>query len=189
MPQREATLMLDTEIERHGCPIRIQIDTVGRHTVRFNDEVVAHRLVWGLKGEHCFERAVSGQPITFQIILVAGLAKCRCRILENGQEVHASEHRLSWAHLKDSLKFNLLPQAPRWAWVFIGLCLLIPVVTLGGAVPTMIGFLGASLCSASAAHKQWRMAVRVIACVLVSVASWIGLACALVAFHSAFGKG
>src|SRR5512143_864791 len=35
---------------------------------------------------------------------------------------------------------------PTWSWPFIAACLLIPFVTLGGTLPTAIGFGGAAIC-------------------------------------------
>lgn len=136
--------MLDTEIQRPEYTMRLWIDDQGRHRIFLNGQQVAEKMVWGSKAEHAFQHAVDGRLITFRVILQAlGLTKCRCQILENGAEVHTSEHRLSLnPKLRDIFR-HWLPKAPRWAWIFIGLCLLIPIVTVGGAVPAAIGFAGA----------------------------------------------
>lgn len=65
--------------------------------------------------------------------------------------------------------------APRWAWVFMGLCVLIPFVTLGGAVPAVIGFLGAWGSAKLAAKSSWPVTLRVILCLLATLASWVVL--------------
>jgi hypothetical protein len=55
-------------------------------------------------------------------------------------------------------------------------CALIPVVTLGGALPALIGFAGASgTMTISRLNKRSR-AVRVVACAAVTVVCWTALA-------------
>ena len=31
------------------------------------------------------------------------------------------------------------PPIPRWAWIFAAICMVIPVTTIGGAIPNAIG--------------------------------------------------
>jgi hypothetical protein len=65
---------------------------------------------------------------------------------------------------------------PTWAWPFMIACALIPVVTLGGALPALIGFAGASgTMTISRLNKRSR-AVRVVACAAVTVVCWTALA-------------
>lgn len=179
--------MLNTEIQQPGYVMRLRIDNQGRHTVLFNGETVSEKMVMGSNGEHTFQRVVDGRQVAFKVIArMTGFTTCRCLVLEDGKQVHASDHRLSFPKLREF--FGWFPAAPRWAWIFIGLCLLIPIVTLGGAIPAVIGFIGAWICSVLAAKKQWHIAVRVMLCVIVTIASWVGLFVALIVSHSAFGK-
>ena len=76
---------------------------------------------------------------------------------------------------------------PCWAWVFVGGCLLIPVVTLGGAVPAVIGFLGAWGC-ASIAKQKWFIVGRVICCLLIAIAAWIGTLISAAVLHTAMNR-
>jgi hypothetical protein len=180
--------MLDTEIQRPGYTIRLWIDFQGRHRIFLNGQQVADKQVWGAKAEHVFQQAIDGRVINFTVILQAlGLTKCRCQILENGTEVHASEHRLFLNPKLRDIFGKWLPKAPRWAWIFIGLCLLIPIVTLGGAVPAVIGFIGAWGC-AGLASTRWPIVARVVLCLLVTIASWTGLILALGALNPALGR-
>lgn len=70
----------------------------------------------------------------------------------------------------------------------MGLCLLIPIVTLGGAVPAVIGFAGAWICGGLASNKHWSIAIRVVLCLVVTIASWVGLTLALAALNPVLGK-
>ena len=176
--------MLDTEIRRSGYVIRVKVDALGRQTILFNGETVSEKMVWGFKGEHLFQCAVDGRQVAFKVIVqLAGLTSCQCLIFEDGMEVHSSKHRLSLYQFFDWIK-----DAPRWAWAFIGFCFLIPIVTRGGAIPTAIGFIGAWSCSVLASKKQLHVFIRVPLCVMVTVASWVGVVFAVAAFNSAFVK-
>ncbi|HEX9742384.1 MAG TPA: hypothetical protein VGA17_06300 [Nitrospiraceae bacterium] len=178
--------MLDSEIQRPGYTMRLWIDYQGRHRIFLNGQQVADKLVWGAKGEHVFQHAINGRLISFTIILkVIGLTTCRCQILENGTEVHRSEHRLSLNPKMGNLFRSWIPSVPRWTWIFIASCLLIPLVTIGGALPTVIGFAGAWGCSALASNTRWPSAMRIMLCLLVTIASWIGLAVVLIVLTSA----
>lgn len=62
-------------------------------------------------------------------------------------------------------------QQPAWVWIFIVLCWLIPVFTLGGALPVVIGLFGALLCkkiSKTTLHILWRLLI----CALITLLAW-----------------
>lgn len=72
-------------------------------------------------------------------------------------------------------------ETPGWAWVFVGACGIIPVLTLGGAVPVMLGFGGASVCLKTARSRGLDGLSKVVVCVAVTAAAWVGLAVTLAA--------
>ena len=61
---------------------------------------------------------------------------------------------------------------PRWAWVFIIACALIPVVTLGGGIPALIGFAGVGGALSVSRLDRWSVAMRTGVCALITVACW-----------------
>ncbi|MCL2253177.1 MAG: hypothetical protein FWC09_01910 [Lachnospiraceae bacterium] len=61
---------------------------------------------------------------------------------------------------------------PAWAIVFAILCFAIPVVSLGGAIPIVLGFAGAALC-VTVSKSSLSMAVRLILCILITVVAWV----------------
>jgi hypothetical protein len=67
------------------------------------------------------------------------------------------------------------PPAPAWGWFFAVACGIIPVLTLGGAIPAMIGIGGASGCLGIAASPTMSVPARVAACVAVTVACWVSV--------------
>jgi hypothetical protein len=52
-------------------------------------------------------------------------------------------------------------------------CGIIPVVALGGIIPLAIGFGGAGSCLAVARAKSIPVALRLLACVGITILSWI----------------
>jgi hypothetical protein len=64
---------------------------------------------------------------------------------------------------------------PKWAWIFMIACALIPVVTLGGGLPALIGFAGVGGILAISRLNRWTVALRAGVCALITVACWSGL--------------
>jgi hypothetical protein len=61
---------------------------------------------------------------------------------------------------------------PKWAWIFMIACALIPVVTLGGGLPALIGFAGVAGVLAISRLNRWSVALRACMCGLVTLTSW-----------------
>lgn len=61
---------------------------------------------------------------------------------------------------------------PGWAWLFVAACILIPILTLGGAIPGGLGAGGAAACYSLARNKEWGTMTRVAACLGVTVLCW-----------------
>ena len=62
--------------------------------------------------------------------------------------------------------------SPKWIWVFIVLCGLIPISTLGGALPAVIGVLGIQGCIMIVRTSMSR-GVQILLCSLVTVFAWV----------------
>ena len=67
------------------------------------------------------------------------------------------------------------PPIPRWAWLFAAACGIIPVLTLGGAIPGAIGFGGAAGCVGVARNGSMSVTARVGICTAITLACWIGV--------------
>jgi hypothetical protein len=61
---------------------------------------------------------------------------------------------------------------PGWAWLFVAACMLIPLITLGGAIPAVIGVAGAVGCSSIARDPSKPTAVRAALCSGIVVLCW-----------------
>lgn len=60
---------------------------------------------------------------------------------------------------------------PAWAWVFIALCMLLPIISLGGALPALFGFGGAYFC-VRMSKAPMHAALRAFLCTLITLAVW-----------------
>ena len=62
---------------------------------------------------------------------------------------------------------------PAWAWIFAVACGVIPVLTLGGAIPGAIGFGGAAGCVAVARDPDKARGTRVGICLAITTLCWV----------------
>ena len=62
---------------------------------------------------------------------------------------------------------------PGWAWIFVVVCALIPILSLGGAIPAAIGFGGAYGCIAIARDLSKSVNMRIGLCVGISILCWV----------------
>jgi hypothetical protein len=64
---------------------------------------------------------------------------------------------------------------PPWAWIFAVACGIIPVLTLGGAIPGAIGIGCAAGCIGVARNAAMPLGARLGICVATTVAAWVGV--------------
>ena len=76
---------------------------------------------------------------------------------------------------------------PPWAWIFVVACFAIPVITVGGALPTGIGFGAAGGCAQVAKKTDWETPPKVLACAGIAAGAWILVFGLLAAVFSARG--
>lgn len=73
---------------------------------------------------------------------------------------------------KQNKKKNSWKDTPRWAWIFMILCILIPVVSMGGAIPGALGVGGAAGCASLAKSKKMKKSMRIVSCIELTVLCW-----------------
>jgi hypothetical protein len=61
---------------------------------------------------------------------------------------------------------------PAWAWVFLIACGIIPIISLGGAVPALIAVAGVRGTLSVARLNRWSVGLRAGACVGIALACW-----------------
>jgi len=73
-----------------------------------------------------------------------------------------------------------LHDMPKWMWIFIVACGIIPVLTLGGVIPLLIGLGGASGCVAVSRHPTRSTRAKAVWAVGITVVAWVLLIAFLV---------
>lgn len=61
---------------------------------------------------------------------------------------------------------------PSWGYLFVVASVLVPVVSLGGAIPCVLGFGGAGTCAKLARDTSRPVATRVLLCAAMTVGVW-----------------
>jgi hypothetical protein len=61
---------------------------------------------------------------------------------------------------------------PFWGYLCAGLCILIPIVTVGGAIPGAIGFAGAGACMTMARSAKMNRDIKIALCLGVTLLCW-----------------
>jgi hypothetical protein len=71
---------------------------------------------------------------------------------------------------------------PKWSWIFMIACAVIPVVSVGGALPAAIAGAGIGGTIAVVRARRWSTAMRAGACALIVVACWGAFGLVLASF-------
>jgi hypothetical protein len=62
---------------------------------------------------------------------------------------------------------------PKWGWIFVFACFCI--ICLGGALPAMIGFIGAMACAKISRMGRKGTAFKVLCCLGVTIVCWVAM--------------
>lgn len=77
------------------------------------------------------------------------------------------------------------PEVPRWGWGFVLACAIIPVLTVGGLVPVVIGLAGATSCYRLARDRTVPPRSRMRRCAAITAACWAATAAFLAVLAAA----
>ena len=77
------------------------------------------------------------------------------------------------------------PEVPRWGWGFVLACAMIPVLTLGGVVPVVIGVAGATRCYRVSGDAGLPPRSRMLRCAGITAACWAATAAFLAVLAAA----
>ncbi len=78
-----------------------------------------------------------------------------------------------------------LQPMPKWVWVFIVACVAVPVVTLGGAIPALLGIGGAWICVVLSRLHTRSTTTKILLAVVTTAVTWA----LLIAFISTVAGG
>lgn len=77
-----------------------------------------------------------------------------------------------------------LKNIPWWTWLFVVACVMVPIVSFGGAVPVVIGLLCASWCIRVSVSSNLKMSIKALFCFGVAVLAWLLLGLLLFVFSN-----
>lgn len=73
----------------------------------------------------------------------------------------------------DSVATTEPAEIPKWGYVFYGLSILLPIATLGGAIPALFGFLGYTGCRSVLKNNTHPIPIKVLLCSCIVLSSWL----------------
>lgn len=97
------------------------------------------------------------------------LGNNKCRFVSIGSKIDIAH---DGKYLISGNKYIGLNPISWWCWIFITLCLAIPVISLGGALPAVIAVMGVMGCTRINVGDKSTI-LKVTLCFLVTVMCWI----------------
>ncbi len=76
-------------------------------------------------------------------------------------------------YLDSKKEYKPIGKVPWWGWIFAVLGIVIPVVSLGGALPVLLGIAAAVSCIRISVQPQMKTAVKAFICFGITVLAWI----------------
>jgi hypothetical protein len=131
------------------------VDATGTQTVRVGLRIVS-RLPHGVDVVHAFSVGAHAVTVRYDV------ANRAWTLASDDAVIAPSVHAVAGS----------IRTLPRWSWPFVWGCMLMPLATLGGLVPMVIGFGCGAGCGAAARATKLSMAVRVTICAALLCVSW-----------------
>lgn len=101
-----------------------------------------------------------------QPINIAG-KECRFVLIGNKADI-----AIDGIYVDNKKTYAPLKRMPWWAWLFIAICVAVPIVSLGGAVPVLIAALGSMWCIRLSVSPNIKTSLKVLSCFGVSALAW-----------------
>lgn len=94
----------------------------------------------------------------------------RCRLVVHGKKADIA---VDGVFVESGEVYEPLQGMPKWNWIFIVMCLAIPIISMGGALPVLIGLMGAMwTCRVASANKR-SVVVKMLCCWGIAMLCWI----------------
>lgn len=130
-----------------------------------------------LKSVHSFNYEGSSYEIRMQLKPIVGIISVA--LARNTEVVYGQDFDMKGKAF--SVKKIVFP---KWVYIFVVLCGIMPFLTLGGAVPALLGFGGVSLCLAISRKSNIPIFIKVVLCIGITFLCWILFFVVLLVVHS-----
>lgn len=148
----------------------------GRHTIELDHGYVSGKRRISVDGRR-IEETARAKDALFDIGSSHdfGIGRHRCTVVIRSKWGVAYEYDLLVDGRSVTTGAGALAPAPMpaWGYVFMAACGLIPVVSLGGAVPAVIGAAGAVGCLGAARDGSKGLAERAGRCLAITAGCWV----------------
>ena len=137
-----------------------------RETVSINGTVVCEkRNFFNFTSLHRFRYEGKQYELNLKLRLLQGLVNAM--LLKDGQTVYEQDFTMRGKAV--TVKKVIMP---KWSYIFITLCIIIPFVSLGGAIPALLGIGGACVCATISRKSTIPTPFKIILCTLITIISW-----------------
>ena len=73
---------------------------------------------------------------------------------------------------KTKITWKTFKHLPWWTWLFIVACIILPVTTIGGAIPTGLAAGGMLLCVNVSLSATIKLPIKLLLCFGITAAAW-----------------
>jgi hypothetical protein len=130
-----------------------------------------------LKGKQIL--IVNGMPINLKTTFTSGFAGLDQLVWVGDKQIRfvlingKADLAVDGYYLNSKQQYIPLLGVPKWAWIFAAACIAIPIYSLGGAIPAMIGFSGFAICIKVSVSMRLSGIAKVGLCVLATGIAWL----------------
>ena len=130
----------------------------GKRTLRVDGQIVATgKSTW----------AYTGSDDAFQIAAHEGVVHSRTNGFTSNYDLS-----IDGRSVQTGQPTARLQAIPKWAWIFVAACVVMPVITLGGAIPALLGIGGAFGCIIISRHPTRSRRAKIVWSLGVTVLCW-----------------
>lgn len=102
-----------------------------------------------------------------QAINIGG-KECRFVLIANKADI-----AVDGIYIDSKKEYVPLKSMPWWTWIFIAICIAVPIVSLGGALPVLIALLCSVLCVRVSVSPNMKILPKILICSGISLLAWI----------------
>ena len=178
-----------------GHKLELVSEGINKGKVYLDGNLVVDKKIWSPSPMFDFEVEKDGQKRIYKIqVKTTWVGAFQITLTEQGRKIYCGEFLalkggdpLSNEDIKTKNKIRFT-DIPRWGWIGVGFCGIIPFITLGGALPATIGFCGAYGCYHVSQNTKFSLTIRVVSVLGIVVLTWVVFLISMVILSSVLGR-